>query len=96
MQWLMVLYTVLLFFVLVPGVLVTLPPKANKTTVALTHAVVFALVYHLSHKAVRIMLSPYDNFEDAAKKANGVACADSKECMSGKCTGAAGAMKCTA
>lgn len=92
----MVLYTVLLFFVLVPGVLVTLPPKANKTTAALTHAVVFALVYHLSYKAVSTLLRPYDNFEDAPKKANGVACMNNMECTSGKCTGVAGAMKCSA
>jgi hypothetical protein len=52
MHWLMTLYIAALFFVLTPGVLVSLPPGAKKITVALTHALVFALVYHLTHKMV--------------------------------------------
>jgi len=40
----------LLFFVLTPGVLVSLPPKGSKFVVAATHAVVFALAFHLIHK----------------------------------------------
>ena len=65
MHWLMSLYTALLFFVLVPGVLVTLPPGGKKMTVALVHAVVFAALYHLTHKMVWRMVSPYENFEGA-------------------------------
>jgi len=42
----------LLFFVLTPGVLVSLPPKGSKLVVAATHAVVFALAFHLTHKLV--------------------------------------------
>ena len=52
MQLLMFLYTALLFFVLTPGIVLSLPPKGSKVVVALTHAVVFALVYCLTHKAV--------------------------------------------
>ena len=48
----MLLYVAALFFVLTPGVLVSLPPKAGKLTVAVTHAVVFAVVYELTHKFV--------------------------------------------
>jgi hypothetical protein len=48
----MSLFIAVLFFVLTPGVLVRLPPGGSKWLVAATHAVVFALVYHLSHKAV--------------------------------------------
>jgi hypothetical protein len=36
-----------LFFVLVPGILVTLPRGGSKVTVALVHAVVFVLAYML-------------------------------------------------
>ena len=46
------LYLAVLFFVLTPGVVVTLPKGGNKLTVALVHALVFAVVYHLSHKIV--------------------------------------------
>ena len=52
MHWFMSLFVVALFFVLTPGILTTLPRGGSKTTVALTHAVIFALVYHFTHKAV--------------------------------------------
>ena len=38
------LITIALFYLLTPGILVTLPPGGSKQTVALTHAVVFAVV----------------------------------------------------
>ena len=46
------LYFAVLFFVLSPGILLSLPPGGSKVTVAATHAVVFALVYTLTHKMV--------------------------------------------
>ena len=54
---LMALYFAVLFFILTPGILVSLPPGASKMTQAATHAVVFALVYALSNKLVFRMLS---------------------------------------
>ena len=45
-------YAFLLFFVLTPGILLSLPPKGSKIVVALTHAFVFALVWHFTHKIV--------------------------------------------
>lgn len=48
----MFIYTFLLFFVLTPGVLVCLPPKGSKTVVALTHALVFTIVWCLTNKMV--------------------------------------------
>ncbi len=44
----MMLYVFLLFFILTPGILLRLPPKGSKVTVALVHAGVFALVYHFT------------------------------------------------
>ena len=52
MESLNLLYLAVLFFVLTPGVLVSLPPGGSKLTVAIVHAVVFALVYHFNHKVV--------------------------------------------
>jgi hypothetical protein len=46
------LYIALLFFVLTPGILLSVPPGGSKMVVAFTHAVVFAVVYHFTHKAV--------------------------------------------
>jgi hypothetical protein len=48
----MILYAFLLFFVLTPGVLVSLPPKGSKFVVALTHGIVFTLIWTLTHKMV--------------------------------------------
>ena len=59
-----------LFFILTPGILVTLPPKGSKVTVALTHAVVFAIIYCLTYKAVYSYL--YEGFESPM-------CQDAKE-----------------
>ena len=42
----------LLFFALTPGILVTLPPNGSKIVVAVIHAAVFALAFHLTHKVV--------------------------------------------
>jgi hypothetical protein len=52
MEWVMFLYTALLFFLLTPGILVTLPPKGKKMTVAAVHAALFGLVFALSHKTL--------------------------------------------
>jgi len=48
----MSLFVAALFFVLTPGVFLTLPPKGSVYVVAAVHGVVFALVYHLTHKIV--------------------------------------------
>ena len=55
MCWFMFLYAALLFFVLTPGILLSLPPKGKKMTVAAVHAVVFALVWSVTHKFVMKM-----------------------------------------
>ena len=46
------LYSIVLFFVLTPGVLLRLPPGGSAMTVALTHAVVFGVVWALTHRLV--------------------------------------------
>jgi hypothetical protein len=48
----MVLYVAALFYVLEPGVLVTLPPGGSRLVVNLTHALVFGVVWMLTHRAV--------------------------------------------
>ena len=48
----MTLFTALLFVVLSPGVLLTIPAKGSHLVVALVHGLIFALLYHLTHKAV--------------------------------------------
>ena len=72
----MTLYVAALFFVLTPGVLVSLPPGGKKMTVALVHAVVFAVVYQLTHKMVYRML-----YEGFAAPTCTPACAAGKTCV---------------
>jgi hypothetical protein len=56
MNWLFLIFIALLFFVLTPGILLSLPPNGNKYTVAAVHAIVFSLVYHFTHKMVKNFL----------------------------------------
>jgi hypothetical protein len=54
-MWAYILTTALLFFVLTPGVLVSLPPGGTKLTVAATHALVFAVAHKfLQHGGLRL------------------------------------------
>lgn len=46
------LYCALLFFVLVPGVLLRLPPNCGKMTCAAFHALVFGVVIYFTQHAV--------------------------------------------
>jgi hypothetical protein len=52
MNLLMILYTVLLFVILTPAILVHIPPNGNKLTVAFVHGLIFALIYHFTHHFV--------------------------------------------
>jgi hypothetical protein len=48
----MSLYTTILFVLLVPGVIFTIPIKGSKLVTVLLHGVVFAILFHFTHKAV--------------------------------------------
>jgi len=52
----MALYAAALFFLLEPGVLVTLPPGGSRLVVNLTHALVFGVVWMATHRSVYRML----------------------------------------
>jgi len=47
------LYLVILFYVLTPGIFITLPKGASKVTVAVTHGVIFAVIWKLTNAYVR-------------------------------------------
>ena len=48
----MSLFIAVLFFVLTPGIFLSLPANASFRMRAMFHAVIFALIYHLTHKMV--------------------------------------------
>ena len=68
MSTLLILYTILLFFLLTPGILVTLPIKSSKTVVALTHAIVFGIVYHFTHNLVSKLESFSEGLDELPHK----------------------------
>ena len=53
---LMTIYVALLFVILTPGVLVNLPPHSSKLTTAFVHGLIFAVLFHFTHKFVWRML----------------------------------------
>ena len=63
MSLLVSLYAAILFFVLVPGVLLSLPPKGSKFVIAAVHALVFGLIYHFTHKLVWRLGVSLEGFE---------------------------------
>lgn len=48
----MFLYALVLFFVLTPAIFVRIPPSGNKYLVAFVHALIFAIIWELTHKFV--------------------------------------------
>lgn len=55
MNLVMFIFVAVLFFLLTPGILLSLPPGGSKMMVAATHAIVFGLVFSLSHNMLMSM-----------------------------------------
>jgi hypothetical protein len=51
----MFIFAFLLFFILTPGILLSLPPRGSKITVALTHAFVYSLIMTIICKTMMKM-----------------------------------------
>ena len=85
-SYLMTAFTALLFFVLSPGILLTIPPKGSKVVVAVVHGLVFALVYHFSHKAVLDLTRKYEGFQSvcSTEHPDGI-CPANYSCAAGYC-----------
>lgn len=52
MNLIMFIFSAVLFFLLTPGILLSLPPGGSRTVVAITHAIVFGLVWTLAHNTL--------------------------------------------
>jgi hypothetical protein len=58
------LYITLLFVLLTPGVITRLPASGSKLTVAIVHGLIFAVLYHFTHKFVwRATMNIHTGFE---------------------------------
>jgi len=64
----MSVYVAVLFFVLTPGILLSLPKGGSKHTVAAVHAAVFALVFYFTHKMAWKLSVQLEGFEAHDKK----------------------------
>jgi hypothetical protein len=62
------LYSAILFFILTPAVFLRLPPNGSKYTVAAVHAIVFALIFHFTHKMVWRMTMGMEGLTDATQQ----------------------------
>lgn len=83
----MTAFTALLFVVLTPGVVLTLPSKSSNTIViALVHGLLFALIYHFTHKAVWRWTRQYEGFQSfcSTEHPDGL-CPDNYRCDAGYC-----------
>lgn len=68
MNWTVTVYSAILFFLLTPGILLSLPSKGSgKITIAAVHAIAFAIVWHFTHKIVWKM-SVSEGFAPVADK----------------------------
>jgi hypothetical protein len=56
MDFVMLIVMAILFAALTPGVLLYLPPKSSLAVAAVTHGIVFALVWHFVHKPIAQMI----------------------------------------
>jgi hypothetical protein len=53
---LMTIYVALLFVLLTPGVVVTLPGHSSRLTSAVVHGLIFAVLFHFTHKFAMNMM----------------------------------------
>jgi hypothetical protein len=60
------IYAAVLFFLLTPAILLRLPPSGSKYTVAAVHAIVFALLFHFTHKLVWRLGARLEGYEGGA------------------------------
>lgn len=68
MNWTVTVYSAILFFLLTPGILLSIPKRGSKYTIAGVHALVFAVVWHFTHKQVCKLSTQYEGMADEKKK----------------------------
>jgi hypothetical protein len=68
MNVVMFVYAFVLFFILTPGILLSLPPRGSKMMVAATHALVFSLIFVLTHKMLMKFSGKMEGMEPSALK----------------------------
>ena len=52
MHFFMFFFVTILFFLFTPGIILSLPSKGSKYTIAITHAILFSFIFCFIHKSV--------------------------------------------
>ena len=56
-------FAAILFFILAPGVFLRLPANGSKMTVAAVHALVFGVIFYVTHRSVYAYFNPGRRYE---------------------------------
>jgi len=75
------LYMVILFVSLTPGVLVTLPPQGSKYMVSATHGFIFVIVWCFTYNTVSRIAEGFESGNAVA----GTLCTSNDECETERC-----------
>jgi hypothetical protein len=65
---------VVMFILLTPGILVTLPPGGGKMSVTLVHALIFGLIFSMTHGSIMKLSSGQSYYEDDKMMKGGMSC----------------------
>jgi len=82
MNWLSFVYVAVLFFVLTPGILVSLPPKSSKWVVALVHAIVYTVILKFTYHPVSKLVEGFSYLTYSEFQ-----CPDCDSCKGNSCIG---------
>jgi hypothetical protein len=74
MNWLSFVYVAVLFFLLTPGILVSLPPKSSKWVVALVHAIVYTVILTFTYHPVAKLVEGFKGNHDPSE--NCISCCE--------------------
>jgi len=83
MSLLVSLYAAILFFVLVPGILLTVPRKGGKYVVAAVHALAFGIIYYFTNKILNSTIEGNCTVKGKSCRASSYCC--NHNCKDGHC-----------
>jgi hypothetical protein len=76
-------YIILLFILLTPGVLISIPKGGSRLAVAATHGVLFAIAYYFTRKIVWKAILSIEGFQSCQTDEN---CKDGYRCLNNGCS----------
>ena len=62
------IFSTLLYYVLTPGILITIPQKSSKKVVALVHALLYSTIWYFTYKIVFNINEGFETYTEEQKK----------------------------